>query len=80
MYIVHTSMPDLYEKILNTLLELRDTAEHFRIRSAQDIKKLIWSKMNGVREPKDLQILYALEAMITDLRQSLISAKEEFEA
>ncbi len=73
-------MPDLYEKILNTLLELRDTAEHFRIRSAQDIKKLIWSKMNGVREPKDLQILYALEAMITDLRQSLISAKEEFEA
>ena len=80
MYTVHTSMPDLYEKILNTLLELRDTAEHFRIRSAQDIKKLIWSKMNGVREPKDLQILYALEAMITDLRQSLISAKEEFEA
>jgi len=73
-------MPDLYEKILDTLLELRDTADHFRIRSAQDIKKLIWSKMNGVREPKDLELLYRLEAMITDLRKTLIIAKEEFEA
>jgi hypothetical protein len=70
----------LYEKILDTLLELRDTADHFRIRSAQDIKKLIWSKINGVREPKDLELLYRLEAMITDLRKTLISAKEEHEA
>ena len=73
-------MPDLYEMVLTTLLELRDTAEHFRIRSAHDIKKLIWSKLDGVREPKDLQLLYKLEAMITDLRQSLNSAKEELEA
>lgn len=73
-------MSDLYEKILNTLLELRDTAEHFRIRSAQDIKKLISSKMNGIREPKDLQLLYKLEAMIADLRKTLIIAKEEFQA
>lgn len=73
-------MSDLYGKVLDTLLELRDTAEHFRIRSAHDIKRLIWSKLNGVREPKDLQLLYKLEAMITDLRQSLISAKEEHEA
>jgi len=69
----------LYEKILDTLLSLRDTAEHFRIRSAQDIKKLIWLKLNGVREPKDLQLLYKLEAMITDLRKTLIIAKEELE-
>jgi hypothetical protein len=69
----------LYEKVLDTLLTLRDTAEHFRIRSAQDIKKLIWSKLNGAREPKDLQLLYKLEAMITDLRKSLIIAKEELE-
>ena len=73
-------MPDLYEMVLTTLLELRDTADHFRIRSAQDIKKLIWSKLEGVRELKDLQLLYKLEAMITDLRQSLNSAKEELEA
>jgi hypothetical protein len=71
----------LYEKILDTLLNLRDTAEHFRIRSAQDIKKLIAAKMKAVRrEPKDLQLLYTLEAMITDLRKTLIIAKEEFEA
>lgn len=69
-----------YSKLLDTLLTLRDTAEHFRIRSAQDNKKLIWSKLNGVREPKDLQILYKLEAMITDLRKTLIIAKEELEA
>ena len=73
-------MSELYGKVLDTLLELRDTADHFRIRSAHDIKRLIWSKLNGVREPKDLQLLYKLEAMITDLRQSLISAKEEAEA
>ena len=69
-----------YIKLLNTLLTLRDTAEHFRIRSAHDLKRLIWSKLNGVREPKDLQILYTLEAMITDLRKTLISAKEEASA
>jgi hypothetical protein len=66
-----------YTKLLDTLLTLRDTAEHFRIRSAQDNKRLIWSKMNGVREPKELQILYKLEAMITDLRKTLIIAKEQ---
>ena len=76
------STPDhkLYEKILDTLLTLRDTADHFRIRSAQDIKKLIWSKLNGVREPKDLQLLYKLEEMIADLRKTCIIAKEEHEA
>ena len=70
----------LYEKLLDTLLTLRDTADHFRIRSANDNKKLIWSKLNGVREPKELQLLYKLEAMITDLRKTLIIAKEEHEA
>ena len=69
----------VYEKLLNTLLELRDTAEHFRIRSAHDNTKLIAAKLKGVREPKDLQILYRLEAMITDLRKTLIIAKDELE-
>ena len=71
---------DPYYKLFDTLLTLRDTADHFRIRSAQDLKKLIWSKLNGIREPKDLQILYKLEAMIADLRKALIIAKEEHEA
>lgn len=66
----------LYEKIHDTLLTLKHTAEHFRIRSAEDIKKLIAAKLNGVREPMDLQLLYMLEAMITDLRKTLIIAKQ----
>ena len=71
----------LYEKILDTLLTLRDTADHFRIRSAQDIKTLIASTLKAVRrEPKDLQLLYRLEAMITDLRKTFVAAKEELDA
>ena len=70
----------LYEKLLDTLLTLRDTAEHFRIRSAQDNTKLIASKLKGVREPKDLQLLYRLETMIADLRQTFTVAKEDLEA
>ena len=69
----------LYEKLLDTLLTLGYTADHFRIRSAQDNKKLIASALNGVRQPKDLKELYRLEAMITDLRKTLIIAKEELE-
>ena len=64
---------DPYEKILNTLLTLRDTAEHFKIRSAQDIKKLINAKMTAKtqKEPKDLGILYALEKEIRELREAM---------
>lgn len=64
---------DPYEKILNTLLTLRDTAEHFKIRSAQDIKKLIQAKMTAKtqKEPKDLGILYALEKEIRELREAM---------
>jgi hypothetical protein len=70
-------MSDPYDKILNILLTLRDTAEHFKIRSAQDIKKLIKAKMDAktLKEPKDLGKLYELEKMIADLRESLAAAK-----
>ena len=72
-------MSDPYDKILNILLTLRDTAEHFKIRSAQDIKKLIKAKMDAktLKEPKDLGKLYELEKMITDLRESLAAAKSD---
>lgn len=72
-------MTDPYDKILNILLTLRDTAEHFKIRSAQDIKKLIKAKMDAksLKEPKDLGKLYELEKMITDLRESLAAAKSD---
>jgi hypothetical protein len=66
-------MNDLYTRILDTLLTLRDTAEHFKIRSAQDIKKLIQAKMTAktLKEPKDLAILYTLEKEIRELREAM---------
>jgi hypothetical protein len=72
-------MDDLYTKILDTLLTLRDTAEHFKIRSAQDIKKLIQAKMTAktLKEPKDLAVLYALEKEIRELREAMEQVKGE---
>jgi hypothetical protein len=72
-------MDDLYTKILDTLLTLRDTAEHFKIRSAQDIKKLIQARMAAktLKEPKDLATLYALEKEIRELRESMEQCKSE---
>ena len=70
---------DPYNKILNILLILRDTAEHFKIRSAQDIKKLIQAKMTAktLREPKDLATLYTLEKEIRELREVMELEKEK---
>lgn len=70
---------DPYNKILNILLRLRDTAEHFKIRSAQDIKKLIQAKMTAktLKEPKDLAKLYALEKEIRELREVMELEKEK---
>jgi len=44
----------LYEKILDIFLVLRDTREQFMTYSAQDIKKLIESKIKSktTKEPK----------------------------
>ena len=72
-------MTDLYEKILDTLLVLRDVRERFQTYSASDIKALIASKMKAIkREPKALEHLYMLERMITDLRETLVTAKDEY--
>ncbi len=72
-------MSDLYSKVLDTLLTLRDTAEHFKIRSAQDIKKLIKAKLESktLKEPKDLAELYKLEKMICELRHEFEKVKAE---
>lgn len=72
-------MDDLYTKVLDTLLNLRDTAEYFKIRSAQDIKKLIKAKLESktMKEPRDLQELYTLEKMISELRHELERVKSE---
>jgi hypothetical protein len=70
---------DLYTKILDTLLTLKYTAEHFKIRSAQDIKKLIKAKMTAktLKEPKDLGELYKLEEMIRGIREEFEKVKAE---
>ena len=68
----------LYEKILNILLTLRDVREHFHTYSAQDIKRLIDSKMAAkMREPKALAQLYELEKLIANLRETFTEAKDE---
>jgi len=73
------NMDGLYTKILDTLLTLRDTAEYFKIRSAQDIKKLIQAKMAAktLKEPKDLATLYALEKEIRELREAMEQCRSE---
>ena len=58
------------------LLVLRNTRERFQTYSPKDIKGLIASKMKSIREPLALKELYELESMITDLRFSLMSAKQ----
>jgi len=72
-------MDNLYTKVLDTLLVLRYTAEHFKIRSAQDIKKLIKAKLEAktLKEPKDLQELYNLERLISELRHEFEKVKGE---
>ena len=66
----------LYEKILDITIVLRDVHDLFRPSSAQDIKKLIASKM----KPKALEQLYLLEKMITELRETFVVAKDEYTA
>jgi len=69
---------NMYHKIFDTLLVLRDVASDFKIYSAADIKALIAAKLKAKkREPKDLQSLYELETMIRTIRESFIIAKTE---
>jgi hypothetical protein len=70
---------ELYEKILDTLLVLGYTRDHFRTYSAKDIKALIAAKLKSVREPGALEQLYRLETMIMELRMMLSSAKASIE-
>ena len=72
----HTDI--LYYKIFDSLLLLRDVRDQFHTYSASDIKKLILSKLNTKkRGPKDLELLYNLETMIRDIRESFKVAKNE---
>ena len=63
----------LYEKLLDIFLSLRDLRDYFQCYSANDIKKLIASKMKmkTLHEPAALQKLYMLETAIRNLRESM---------
>jgi len=65
----------LYDEMFILLLTLRDVAFEFKCYSANDIKKLIASKMKAVREVKALKQLYQLEEAIGALRSSFSAAK-----
>ena len=67
----------LYNKILDMMLVLRDTSQEFKIFSAHDIVKLISHKLRRKTEPAELQCLFQLERMITDLRLTFEKAKLE---
>ena len=68
-------MSNLYEKVLDTFLILRDVRERFSTYSSTDIKKLIAVKMKSIREPLALKHLYELEKAIANLRESLEKEK-----
>ncbi len=71
---------DLYPKILDTLLVLKDVSYQFQTYSANDIKKLITAKIKAKkRGPKDLDALYNLEEMIRTIRESFIEAKNRLD-
>jgi hypothetical protein len=74
-------MTDPYNKILEIIIVLREVRDRFQTYSAKDINALIASKLKAVKkEPIALEHLYMLEKMITDLRESLIRAKDEYTA
>ena len=72
----------LYDKILDIFLSLRDLRERFKCYSANDIKKLIASKMKmkSLHEPVALQELYMLETAIRDLRESMDTARGAYQS
>jgi N-methylhydantoinase B/oxoprolinase/acetone carboxylase alpha subunit len=75
-----TAEDRLYGEILNMKLLLRDVAYEFKCYSANDIKKLIASKIKAVREVKALKQLYDLEEAIGNLRSSFSVARAEAKA
>jgi hypothetical protein len=67
------STEDLYTKLFNILLVLRDTRDHFRAYSATDIKSLIKRGVESkTKVPKPLKDLYELEKIISDLRNAFL--------
>ena len=64
-----------YNKILDLLIELRDTQDHFKPYSASDIKGLIKRNEEAKNVPRVLLDLYRLGDMIGVLRESMNAAR-----
>ena len=59
----------LYSKLLDTKLVLRDTQDHFKTYSAENLVKLIRTSLKNKRkEPEGMKLLYDLEKRITEIR------------
>jgi len=61
----------LYTMMLDTLVVLKHVSEEFKTYSADDINKLIISKLKKRHDPQPLKNLYDLEKRITELRMAL---------
>ena len=61
----------LYTMLLDTLVVLKYVSEEFRTYSADDINKLITSKLKRGRDPQSLKNLYDLEKRIKELQMAL---------
>jgi hypothetical protein len=57
--------------LLDTLVVLKYVSEEFRTYSADDINKLITSKLKKGRDPQSLKNLYDLEKRIKELQMAL---------
>ena len=67
------STEDLYTKLFNILLVLRDTRDHFKHYSTTDIKLLIKRGIKTkIKVPEPLKDLYELEQIISDLRNAFL--------
>ena len=66
----------IYSKLLDILILLREDADHFRSYSAKDLTKMIDASIhNKRREPEGIQRLYSLEKRITEVRELLAEQK-----
>lgn len=62
----------LYSKLLDTKLVLRDTQDHFKTYSAENLVKLIGTSLKNKRkEPEGMKLLYDLEKRITEIRHMI---------
>jgi hypothetical protein len=68
---------DIYSKLLDARLVLRDTAEYFRIYSAQDMNRLIEAAIHNKKKvPAGIKALYDLEQRIMAVRAAIDAARE----